>query len=189
MHTQIHLVGMNFDYNHDCWSKKCIIPHSLTNAYSVLNGGASNRKTYTNFNYLLKAWVSKFEGGEICWRACLKYRSMYLFGMNVVDGEMLATVYDCNVRMVVQLQVMWYLPLLLNRTEDNLPVRERWWLSPVKWMDHYLFSGMAHSSVRIQLSSQLILQLQWLFQDLLSLLLLPVLLGVVAILISYPPFK
>ena len=51
---------------------------------------------------------------------------MYLFGMNVVDGEMLATVYDCNVLMVVQLQVMWCLPLLLNRTEDNLPVRERW---------------------------------------------------------------
>ena len=75
--------------------------------------------------------------------------------------------------MVVQLQVMWYLPLLLNRTEDNLPVRERWWLSPVKWMDHYLFSGMAHSSVRILLSFQLILQLQWLFQDLFSLLLLP----------------
>ena len=63
--------------------------------------------------------------GEIL-AACLKYRSMYLFDMNVVDGEMLATVYDCNVRMVVQLQVMWYLPLLLKRTEENLPVRERW---------------------------------------------------------------
>ena len=51
---------------------------------------------------------------------------MYLFGMNVVDDEMLTTAYDCNVLMVVQLQVMWYLPLLLNRTEENLPVRERW---------------------------------------------------------------
>ena len=145
MHVQIYLVVMNLVYNHDCWSKNSLILHSLTNAYSVLNGGASNRKTYTNCNYLLKAWVwvqGLREGRSVAELVfyLANYAQIYVpvwyESSRWLKCMLLQYDYDCNVLMVVQLQVMWHLPLLLNRTEDNLPVRESWWPSLVKWMDH-----------------------------------------------------
>ena len=75
-----------------------------------------------------KPEIQGLRGGEICWGACLLPYQVCtgLCTCWVVDGELHATIYYDCVLMVVQLQVLWYLPLLLNRMEDNLPVRERW---------------------------------------------------------------